>query len=36
LEAAGIVFVEDNGGGEGVRFRKPQRRARQKSIGRSK
>ena len=36
LEAAGIVFVEDNGGGEGVRFRKPQRRARQNSIGRSK
>ena len=30
LEAAGIVFVEDNGGGEGVRFRKPQRRTRQK------
>jgi hypothetical protein len=36
LEVAGIVFVEDNGGGEGVRFRKPQRRGRQKSIGRSK
>jgi hypothetical protein len=35
LETAGIVFVEDNGGGEGVRFRKPQRRVRQKSIGRS-
>ena len=25
LEAAGIVFINDNGGGEGVRFRKPQR-----------
>src|SRR6202022_1664433 len=25
LEAAGIEFIEDNGGGEGVRFRKPQR-----------
>ncbi len=24
LEAAGIVFIEANGGGEGVRFRKPQ------------
>ena len=35
LEAAGIVFIEDNGGGEGVRFRKPQRRARQESAGRS-
>ena len=30
LQRAGIVFVEDNGGGEGVRFRKPQRRARSK------
>jgi hypothetical protein len=25
LEAAGIEFIEDNGGGEGVRFRKPQK-----------
>jgi hypothetical protein len=25
LEAAGIEFIEENGGGEGVRFRKPQR-----------
>ena len=25
FEAAGIVFIEENGGGEGVRFRKPQR-----------
>jgi hypothetical protein len=25
FEAAGIVFINDNGGGEGVRFRKPQR-----------
>jgi hypothetical protein len=24
LEAAGIQFIEDNGGGEGVRFRKRQ------------
>jgi len=24
LESAGIEFIEDNGGGEGVRFRKPQ------------
>jgi hypothetical protein len=24
LEAAGIEFIEDNGGGEGVRFRKRQ------------
>ena len=30
LEAAGIVFVEDNGGSEGVRFLKPQRIARSK------
>src|SRR5262249_53356838 len=29
LEAAGIVFIEDNGGGEGVRFRKPQRKVRE-------
>jgi hypothetical protein len=28
LEAAGIDFIEDNGGGEGVRFRKPQRAAK--------
>jgi hypothetical protein len=25
LEAAGIEFIEDNGGGEGVRFHKPQK-----------
>jgi len=25
FEAAGIDFIEENGGGEGVRFRKPQR-----------
>jgi hypothetical protein len=25
FEAAGIDFIDDNGGGEGVRFRKPQR-----------
>jgi hypothetical protein len=25
LEAAGVEFIEDNGGGEGVRFRKPRR-----------
>jgi hypothetical protein len=25
LETAGIDFIEENGGGEGVRFRKPQR-----------
>jgi len=25
LEAAGIEFIEDNGGGEGVRFKKPQK-----------
>jgi hypothetical protein len=25
LETAGIDFIESNGGGEGVRFRKPQR-----------
>ena len=31
LEAAGIVFIEDNGGGEGVRFRRQQRKARQES-----
>jgi hypothetical protein len=36
LEAAGIIFVEDNGGGEGVRFRKPQRRACLEPKGRSK
>lgn len=36
LETAGILFLEDNGGGEGVRFRKPQRRARQTPKGRSK
>jgi hypothetical protein len=26
LEVAGVEFIENNGGGEGVRFRKPQRR----------
>ncbi len=26
LEAAGIEFIDDNGGGEGVRFRKSRRR----------
>ena len=25
FETAGIDFIEDNGGGEGVRFRKPQK-----------
>jgi hypothetical protein len=25
LESAGIEFIDNNGGGEGVRFRKPQR-----------
>jgi hypothetical protein len=25
LEAAGIEFIDNNGGGDGVRFRKPQR-----------
>jgi hypothetical protein len=25
FEAVGIAFIEDNGGGEGVRFKKPQR-----------
>ena len=25
LEAAGVVFIEENGGGSGVRFRKPAR-----------
>ena len=25
LEAAGIDFIEDDGGGEGVRFRKPRK-----------
>jgi hypothetical protein len=25
LEAAGIEFIDENGGGEGVRFRKPQK-----------
>src|SRR6476660_9371145 len=28
LEAAGIEFIEDNGGGEGVRLRKPQHASR--------
>jgi hypothetical protein len=27
FEAAGIVFIDENGGGEGVRFRKPRRSA---------
>jgi transcriptional regulator with XRE-family HTH domain len=26
IEAAGIEFIEENGGGEGVRFRRPRRR----------
>jgi len=26
IEAAGIEFIEDNGGGEGVRFRRSRRR----------
>ena len=30
LENAGIEFIENNGGGEGVRFRKPQTIKRQK------
>jgi hypothetical protein len=30
LETAGIDFIEDNEGGEGVRFRKPQRPKKQK------
>lgn len=30
LESAGIEFIEDNGGGEGVRFRKPQMKKKQK------
>jgi hypothetical protein len=30
LENAGIEFIEDNGGGEGVRFRKPQKIRKQK------
>jgi hypothetical protein len=25
LETAGIEFIDNNGGGDGVRFRKPQR-----------
>ena len=25
LEAAGVVFIDENGGGSGVRFRKPAR-----------
>jgi hypothetical protein len=25
LESAGVEFIDNNGGGEGVRFRKPQR-----------
>jgi len=25
LEAAGVEFIDENGGGEGVRFRKPKR-----------
>jgi len=25
LEAAGVEFIEENGGGEGVRLRKPSR-----------
>jgi hypothetical protein len=30
LEAAGIEFIDQNGGGEGVRFRKPQRHEKKK------
>ena len=30
LETAGIDFIEHNAGGEGVRFRKPQRPKKQK------
>ena len=30
LENAGIEFIEDNGGGEGVRFRRPQTIKKQK------
>jgi len=26
FETAGVTFVEDNGGGEGVRFRRPRKR----------
>ena len=33
LEAAGVDFIEDNGGGEGVRFRKPQRSAEKNTRG---
>jgi hypothetical protein len=29
LETAGIEFIDNNGGGEGVRFRKPQRYKKQ-------
>ena len=31
LEGAGIEFIGDNGGGEGVRFRKPQKFCKAKS-----
>ena len=30
LETAGIVFIDENGGGPGVRLRKPQRRKKLK------
>jgi hypothetical protein len=33
LETAGIDFIDDNGGGEGVRFRKPQASKRRVSRG---
>ena len=31
FEAAGITFIEDDGGGEGVRFRRPQRFRKQRT-----
>jgi hypothetical protein len=31
LESAGIDFIEENGGGEGVRFRKP-RKAKRRTV----
>jgi hypothetical protein len=33
LEIAGIQFIEDNGGGEGVRFRKAQRKKTENESG---
>jgi hypothetical protein len=35
LEIAGIQFIEDNGGGEGVRFRKPKRQKNANETSRS-